>query len=77
MSAIVKLLIGAILLVGSVMYIYDESMSMSLIGRSARTDFIAVINGTVPAFVGLIGLFIVWLELDEMKIENQIKSSKK
>lgn len=74
MNTILKLLIGAILLVGAVMYVYDDSLSMSLIGHSARQDFITVVNGTVPAFVGLIGLFIVWLELDELKVKREAKS---
>ena len=77
MHTMIKLLIGAILLVGSVMYIYDGNLSMSVIGRNAWADLLTVINGTVPAFVGLIGLFIVWLELDELKVQRETKSSKK
>jgi hypothetical protein len=76
MHTIVKLIIGAILLIGSVMYVYDENLSMALIGHSARQDFITVVNGTVPAFMGLIGLFIVWLELDELKVNRAAKASK-
>jgi hypothetical protein len=74
MNTIIKLIIGAILLIGAVMYVYDESISMSLINHSARQDFITVVNGTVPAFMGLIGLFIVWLELDEIKVRREAKS---
>ena len=77
MNTLVKLAIGAILVIAAVMYIYDESYSMSLLGHSSRADLITVLNGTIPAFVGLIGLFVIWLELDEWKIERSIKSSKK
>jgi hypothetical protein len=74
MHAIIKLFIGAVLLIGAVMYIYDD---MSVLGHSARGDLVTVINGTVPAFVGLIGLFVIWLELDELKIQREAKPSKK
>lgn len=73
MHAIVKLLVGAILLIAAVMYIYDD---MSVFGHSARGDLITVVNGTLPAFIGLIGLFIVWLELDELKVQRATKASK-
>lgn len=74
MHAIIKLLIGAILLIAAVMYVYDD---YSILGHSARGDLVTVINGTLPAFIGLIGLFIVWLELDELKINRATKASKK
>lgn len=33
-----------------------------------------VIQGTVPPLIALIGLFIVWLELDEWRIERELKA---
>lgn len=70
MHAIFKILIGAVLLIGAVMYVYTNQYG-------AWGDLLTVVNGTVPAFVGLVGLFIIWLELDEWKIEKSIKDSKK
>jgi len=70
MHAIVKIIIGAILLIGAITYVYNDMYG-------ARAALITVVNGTVPAFVGLIGLFIIWLELDELKIERSLKASKK
>jgi len=69
MHAIIKILLGAILLVGSVMYVYTNQYG-------AWADLLTVINGTMPAFVGLLGVFIVWLELDEMKVKRATKASK-
>lgn len=66
MHALIKVLLGAVLLVGSVFYIYSNQYG-------ALTDFLTVINGTVPAFLALIGVFIIWLELDEWKIKRQMK----
>jgi len=74
MSAIIKILVGAILLVAAVAYIYGD---MSVLGHSARDDLITVINGIMPAFVGLIGFFIIWLELDELKLKRSMETSKK
>ncbi len=68
MHSIVKILFGAILLVGSISYIYTNQYG-------AWSDFLTVVNGMVPPFVGLIGLFVIWLELDEMKVEREIKTS--
>ena len=70
MHPIFKILIGAILVIFTVGYFIEDVYG-------ARRDFLTVVNGTVPAFIGLIGLFIIWLELDEWKIEKSIKESKK
>lgn len=69
MNAIIKILLGVILLIGSVMYVYTNQYG-------AWTDILTVMNGTVPAFVGLLGVFIIWLELDEMKVKRATKASK-
>jgi hypothetical protein len=70
MHSIVKILFGAILLVGSISYIYTNQYG-------AWSDFLTVVNGMVPPFVGLIGLFVIWLELDEMKVEREVKTISK
>lgn len=36
-------------------------------------DFLVVLNGAIPPFIFLIGVFIVWLEIDELKLERELK----
>ena len=33
-----------------------------------------VVLGIIPTFVIVIGLFIIWLELDEWRIEKELKA---
>ncbi|MBI5872050.1 hypothetical protein HZB88_03105 [archaeon] len=75
MSVIVKILIGALLMVASVWWVFQGSSS--LIGRSGLADILALINGGAPILVFLLGLFVCWLELDELRIEREIKSGEK
>ena len=70
MGAMLKILIGAILVIAAVSYVYTNQYG-------AWSDFLTVVNGTVPAFVGLIGLFVIWLELDEIKISRSLKEAEK
>lgn len=68
MHAIIKIIFGAILLIGSITYIYSNQYG-------AWSDFLTVVNGIVPPFVALMGLFIIWLELDELKVKKEIQRS--
>lgn len=68
MHAIIKILFGAILLIGSIAYIYTNQYG-------AWKDFLTVVNGIVPAFVALLGVFIIWLELDELKVNRELRES--
>jgi cell division protein FtsL len=36
-----------------------------------------VLNGAIPIFVILLGVFIVWLEWDEWKIERELAKEEK
>jgi len=69
MHPVVNMLIGAVLLIGGIAYVYTNQYG-------AWSDFLAVVNGIVPAFVALIGVFIIWLELDELKIQRELKAEK-
>ena len=75
MDVMFKILIGAILIVGSVWWVLQGSSQY--IGRSGVQDFIAIVNGGLPPLVFLIGLFVVWLELDELRIEKELSSTKR
>ena len=78
MGAIIKLLIGAILMIAAVWWVIpDQGGAFQLIGRDAVDDLIALLNGAVPVGVFIIGLFIIWLELDEIRIEREIRAEKR
>ncbi len=62
-----KILVGAILMIASIYYIFYY----------AWKDVITVINGVIAPLIFLIGLFVVWLEMDEMRVESEIKSEEK
>jgi hypothetical protein len=68
MHPIFKITFGAILLVASIWYMY--------VSASAQQALVTVIKGVVPPFVALVGVFVIWLELDELKIEGETKSEK-
>ncbi len=74
-SAIIKILIGAILVMGSVWWVLQGSVQY--LQRDGVQDFLALLNGGLPPLVFLIGLFIVWLELDELRIEGELSSGRK
>ncbi|MEM7821420.1 MAG: hypothetical protein QXX38_01215 [Candidatus Aenigmatarchaeota archaeon] len=74
MHPIGKIIVGAILMIGSVYYIFRGIPGMF---EPALPALIVVLNGAIPPFVFLIGLFIVWLELDELRIERELKQEEK
>jgi len=67
---IVKILIGVVLIVGSLVALIRDEWGL-------RASLLTVIKGVVPAFLILIGIFIVWLELDELKIEKELAREEK
>jgi flagellar biosynthesis component FlhA len=42
-----------------------------------RASLWTVLQGIIPPFVLVIGLFIIWLELDEWRIEKELKEEEK
>jgi hypothetical protein len=73
-----KLLIGAILVIGSVWWILQGGrFTVNNINHSAFQDFITVVNGALPSLVFLLGIFIVWLELDELRIEKELATEER
>jgi uncharacterized membrane protein YwzB len=75
MGAIVKILIGAVLMIASVWWVFQGSGQ--LIHRFYLTDLITLLNAAIPIVVFIIGLFVLWLELDELRIEKELKTEKK
>jgi preprotein translocase subunit SecG len=69
---VAKIIIGILLVIGSAWWIAQGSQAF--IGRSGIADLITVINGALPVLVFVLGIFIVWLELDELRIERELKA---
>jgi hypothetical protein len=81
-----KVLIGIGLMVASAYWILFgprlinvlNPVAHYLVGKtiraeSALADFLIVVNGMLPPLIFLIGLFIVWLEWDEWRIERELR----
>jgi hypothetical protein len=86
MGVIAKLLIGLVLAIGSLWWIFyarsfsyylSEYLGITIAEGTALYDLLAVLSGTIPAFVCLIGVFITWLEYDEWKIERELAKEEK
>lgn len=72
MKGIVKgVLAGLVAVLASLWWMW--SGSSQLIDRNWLIDFIIVVNGALPVLVFLLGVFILWLEYDEWKIERELK----
>ncbi len=63
MHPIAKIVIGVILIVGSAWVVYKYTLD----------EFWLIVKGIVPPLVFIVGLFIVWLEYDELRIERDLK----
>jgi len=63
MHPLVKVFIGCLLLVGGVAWTYYF-----------LPQFISLLLGFVGPFVALIAIFIIWLELDEWRIERELRA---
>jgi len=70
MGAVAKILLGVILMAGSAYGVYYSTYSTML--PNLWNAFLVVVEGVLPPLVFLIGLFVVWLELDELKIEKEM-----
>ena len=79
MNAAVKILIGLIfVLIG--LGLFADSLPQMDMGIPVISNidwlgnFIIVLTGIIPPFLILIGLFVVWLEIDEIKAEREIRA---
>jgi hypothetical protein len=69
------MIIGIILVVGSAWWVLRGSSTY--LGRSGLADLATLLNGAIPVIVFVVGIFIVWLELDELKIERELAREEK
>jgi len=78
MHAAVKVIIGLILVaIGLGLLSNGVLFDISMIGTFWLRNFITTLTGIIPPFLILIGLFVVWLELDEIKAEKELKAEEK
>ena len=75
LNPIAKVIIGAILMIGSVWWI--ATGSQQIIHRSGWEDLKTVLNGVIPALIFVIGIFVVWLEMDELRVEKELKTEER
>jgi len=82
MHPAIKMLIGIIFLIvplGLYAYefMYGEHFSILGINVYLLKSLWTVLQGIIPPFFIVIGVFIIWLELDEWKIEKELKTEEK
>jgi chromate transport protein ChrA len=74
MHAAVKILFGLIIIIVGFGLFVDSVYGNQWTGISVSWwhNFLVVVTGVIPALLILVGLFIVWLEADELKAEKDI-----
>jgi len=77
MNALGKAVIGIILVIVSLYYIFYPISGLPASISPAWPDVVVVLNGSIPLFVLLLGIFIVWLEWDEWKIEKELEKEER
>jgi hypothetical protein len=75
MHAAAKVIIGIIILVIGLGFFVDSAYDNSVTGVQIPwlDNFVIVLTGVIPILLILIGLFVIWLEVDELKAEKQFK----
>ncbi len=80
MHAAVKIIIGLILiLIGLGLFVdsvYPIFGSTGFFPGDWLKNFVVVLTGVIPIFLILLGLFIVWLEADELKTSKEFEEPK-
>jgi hypothetical protein len=81
MHAAVKVLLGLILIAIGLGLFVDSIAPIlgtaNYIPNDWLYNFLIVLTGFIPPFLILIGLFVVWLEIDEIKAEREIRAEEK
>jgi len=74
MHAAVKILIGLLIIVAGFGLFVDSAYGNRWTGVSIDWwhNFVVVVTGVIPAVLILAGLFVVWLEADELKAEKEV-----
>lgn len=76
-----KIIIGLILIViGLGLFVDSVIPIMGVLGTFGidwLRNFITVLTGVIPIFLIIVGLFVVWLEMDELRAQKELKKEKK
>lgn len=75
MHAAVKVIIGIIILLIGLGLFVDSAYDNAITGVKINwlENFVIVLTGIIPIFLILIGLFVIWLEVDELKAEKEFR----
>jgi hypothetical protein len=80
MHAAIKILLGLVfILIGLGLFVdsvYPISGTEGTFGIDWLNNFIVVVTGVIPIFLILLGLFVVWLEADELKSSKDFEEPK-
>ncbi len=77
MNAALKILAGLIIIAAGFGLFLDSPtvhMWRSVTGINWWNNFVIVLTGVIPPLLLLAGIFIVWLEADELGAEKEMKS---
>ena len=77
MHPALKILLGFIFIAIGLGLFVDSIMPNPVTGVQWVTNFIILLTGFIPPFLILIGLFVVWLEIDELKVQREIEEEEK
>jgi len=74
MHAAVKIFIGLLIIVAGFGLFVDSIYGNKWTGLSINwwQNFKVVLTGVIPPLLILVGLFVVWLEADELKAEKEL-----
>ena len=68
-----KVVIGLILIIIGLGLFLDSVTPIVGTGVQWITNFLVVLTGVIPIFLIVVGLFVVWLEVDELKAQKELK----
>lgn len=75
-----KIIIGLILILIGLAFFVDSVVPLSgdigTYGIDWLKNFLIVLTGVIPIFLILVGLFVVWLEADELKARKETPENK-
>ena len=86
MGILAKMFFGVLLILASgywiikgpsLIIVLKNLFNLQIQPNTALADFLTVVNGALPPLIFLIGIFIVWLEWDEWKIERELARESK
>ncbi len=77
MHAAIKVIVGFILIIIGLGFFVNSISPIAPVGTFWIENFIIVLTGVIPIFLILVGLFVVWLEIDELKAQKELSQETK